>query len=242
MVACLPTPTLVPPLPTEALPPTLTSTPTIVWFPPTATYTPIPALTLPVTPTLDAQSLFGSLIFADDFSQAELWALGRTTAGSMALGKSELSLVVSQPDGYLYSQRKGTDLKDYYLEITASPSICRGGDEYGLLLRISPSQDYYRFALSCDGQARLDRLVDGEATSPQPPVMNWAIPPGAPSSSRLGAWLVGKEMRFYVNNEHIFTVNDPLLPRGGLGVFARASSEDSVTVNFSDLRVYEALK
>jgi hypothetical protein len=51
---------------------------------------------------------------------------------------------------------------------------------------------------------------------------------------------MGAEMLFYVNGEYLFAAHDTVLLNGGLGVFARASSEDVVTVNFSQLAVYQA--
>jgi len=240
LVACLPLMDPPPPLPSATpLPPTETSTPTIVWFPPTATHTPLPTVTLSLTPTLDTRPAFGDLIFADDFNDPAQWSLGVIPAGSMALGVDELSLVVSRPRGYLFSLRQGTSLGDFYAELTASPSICRAADEYGLLLRVSPSLDFFRFGLTCDGQARLDRFLNGAASAPQPPTPSGAVPPGAPSQTRMAVWARGREMRFYANGQYLFSVNDPSLPSGGLGVFARAAGEDMVSVSFSRLEVYE---
>ena len=68
-------------------------------------------------------------------------------------------------------------------------------------------------------------------------MMSGAIPPGAPSTSRMAVWARGSEMRFFANDEYLFTVHDPLLPSGSLGVFARSSGDLAVTVNFSDLVV-----
>jgi hypothetical protein len=167
-----------------------------------------------------------------------LWTVGHSPAGSTAISNNELTVAVSEPRGYLYSLRKQPALSDFYAEITASPSICRGADEYGLLLRFSKAQDFYRFSLTCDGQVRLDRFLSGRASSPQPLIFSGAVPPGAPSMSRLAVLAQGKEMRFFVNGEYQFTVQDPSLPNGSLGVFARAAGDDAVTVNFSDLSVY----
>ena len=129
---------------------------------------------------------------------------------------------------------------DFYLEIAASPTICMGGDEYGLLLRVSPGMDFYRFALTCDGQTRVDRYYQGKASSPQPLTMSGVVPRGAPSSSLLAVHAVGNELHFYINGEYQFTVRDPTLLKGGIGVFARSAGEGQVTVNFSDLKVYQA--
>ena len=49
----------------------------------------------------------------------------------------------------------------FYLEITVSPSLCRGADQFGLLLRAAPAPDFYRSILTCDGQMRLERVKNG---------------------------------------------------------------------------------
>lgn len=221
-----------------APPSTATPTSTTVWFPPTATYTPVP--TLGITPTTAQQPESGPILFTDQFGDASLWLLGRTTSTSIALGKNVLTLALNQPGAYLYSLRSEPVLSDFYLEITASPSLCRGQDEYGLLLRVSPELEFYRFSLSCDGQTRLDKYFNGKASSPQPWMMSGAVPPGAPSSSRLAVWAWGKEMRFYINEELQFSVQDPSLTAGTIGVFIRSAGENAVTISFSDLVVREA--
>lgn len=238
--ACLPVAaTPLEPLPTDtSLPPTETPTPTIVWFPPTATFTPMATPVL--TPTVDVAVQTGVLIFADNFHAGDDWELSSLPQGSAALGKDELTLAIQRPGGYLTSLRRSTSLGDFYAEVTASPSLCRGEDEYGLLFRYTEEQEFYRFSLNCQGQARVDKYYNGKASSPQPPVYSGAVPPGAPSVSHLGILAQGKELQFFSNGEHLFTVNDPSLPSGTLGFFARSNGETAVTVNFSDLKVYEA--
>lgn len=240
LAACLPLATPLPPLPSATPPaPTASATATTVWFPPTATPTPLPRPTLSITPTLDLSPRYGALLLADDFGESSQWTVGRMPAGSLAFGQGELTLAVSQGRGYLSSLRHGTNLGDFYLEISASPSICRAADEYGVLLRMASMQDFLRFALLCNGQARLDRILGGQASSPVPPEPHAAVPRGAPSASRLAVWALGKEMRFYANGQYLFSVRDGSLLSGGLGVFARAAGEGAVTVNFSDLAVYQ---
>jgi len=179
----------------------------------------------------------GVTLLQDDFSQADHWLLSDAVTGRVALGKHELTLAIASEKLYLYSLRDQPVLTDFYLEITASPTLCRGADEYGLLLRVSPALDFYRFSLSCDGRARLDRVYHNQASSPQPWMESGAVPPGAPSISRLGVWAVGKEMRFFANDQYLFTVKDPLLEAGAVGVFARSTGEGALTVSFSDLVV-----
>ncbi len=163
---------------------------------------------------------------------------GIPTAQSPA-GKDELSLAVNQERGYVSSLLQGATLDNFYLEISASPSICRGDDEYGLLFRMKSSQDFFRFALTCNGQARVDRILGGTASAPQPLSYHGAVPRGAPSLSRLAVWANGDEIRFYANAEYLFSVRDTALFSGSVGLFVRSSTPDSVSVNFSDLVVYQ---
>lgn len=239
LAACASQAAPLPPEPTDTpQPPTLTPTSTPVWFPPTPTNTPRP--TTAITPTVDVQPKYGKALFQDKFKDPKQWTLGSKPAGSVALGGGELTIAVSQPGGYLFSVRQGTALADFYAEVTASPSICKGGDEYGMLVRVSESVEFYRFALTCDGQARVDRYVSGRASSPQPPVLSGAVPPGAPSESRLAVLAISSELSFFANGEYLFSVHDPSLPSGTLGVFAHSNGQTAVTVNFSDLQVYQA--
>lgn len=237
LAACQPAATPPPPSPTPEPTQTSTLTATIVWFPPTST----PTVFAPplVTPTLETTPSAGAILLEDDFSDPDPWSLIQTSTSSVALGVNNLTLALDQPGAYLYTLRSQPSLDDFYLEITARTSLCRDRDEYGLLLRVSPDVEFYRFSLSCDGQARLDKYYQGKASAPQPWTLSGAVPPGAPASTRLAVWAQGKELSFYINNELQFTVRDPSLSNGSLGLFIRSAGENAVTVSFSDLVIYE---
>jgi hypothetical protein len=234
--ACQPSETALPILETTPTT-TRTSIPTatVEWFPATATPTVIP--TSPITPTPEYRPNLGGEILSDNFSDHGSWTLGQTPTGNIALGINELTIAISEPKAYHFSVRQEPILGDFYLELTASPMLCQGEDQYGILLRMSSPGYFYRYSLSCDGRVRLDRIVQGTATSPQPWTNSGSVPPGAPITSRLGVWVHGNEMRFFINDQYQFTVTDPLLQSGNLGVFARSMGETAVTVNFSDLIV-----
>jgi hypothetical protein len=235
LVACQPS-ELLPPTPTTTSTPTLTPTATIVWFPPTNTPTPFP--TLEITPTPDQRTGIGEVLYTDDFGTGEGWPLTTSARGNVALGLNELTLTLFEPRASVSSVRQGVVFSDFYLEITVRTSLCHGEDEFGLLLRAASQVDFYRFSLSCNGQTRLDRLVGGTASSPQPWIFTSAVPSAAPSTVKLAVWAMGREMRFFINDQFQFEISDPMIPIGGIGVFARAAGETAVTVNFSDLVVY----
>jgi hypothetical protein len=181
----------------------------------------------------------GEIFFEDDFSSSESWLLGQSANGTVALGLNELTIAIIQPQTYLFSNRGEPVFSDFYAEITTNPNLCTGLDEYGLLFRMRSAGDFYRYSLSCDGQVRLDRVVGGSAGSPQPWLVSASVPRGAPSNSRLGIWAVGKELRFFINDEFQFSVSDPYHSSGSFGVFARSAGENAVTISFSDLKVYQ---
>jgi len=184
----------------------------------------------------------GKILFADDFSDPKAWTLNLSSSGSVALGMNELTIAIGETNAYLFSIREEPVFTDFYLEITAEPNLCKDMDEYGVLFRVSPTIDYYRFSLSCSGQVRLDRVSGGQASSPQPWLLSGAVPPGAPSSSRLGVSAIGTEMNFIVNGQYQFSIHDPQLTSGGVGVFARSTNKMAVTVNFTNLVIYEVIR
>jgi hypothetical protein len=216
---------------------TVTASPEIVWFPPTATSTPFPTAT--IQPTQEMKPGIGEILLSDNFQTGSEWLLGTTTSTSVAIGKNELTIAITAPHAYAYSYRDQPKLSDFYVEIDANPTLCRATDEYGLLLRFASPNDFYRFGITCDGQVSLDRVYKGKASSPQPWISSGVVTAAAPSTSHLAVWAVGKEIRCFVNGIYLFSVMDPTIPSGSLGVYAAASGNLAVTVNFSNLVVRE---
>jgi hypothetical protein len=233
LTACLPAPL---PSPTPTASPTATAT--IVWFPPTNTPTPLP---LPSPrPTAEPRPGVGELILQDSFDQPGFWLTASTASTDILLARQRLTLSIDGglPGRFLFSPRSEPLLGDFYAEVTATLSLCRGRDQYGLLVRLMSYQDYYRYALNCQGEARLERVQGGQAI----PLQNWLpsgdAPRGAPGQVRIGVWAAGPELRFFLDDHYQFTVRDPVFAQGTLAAFIIASGDSPVTVSFSDLRVY----
>ena len=149
-----------------------------------------------------------------------------------------MTLAVSMEEGFLFSLRTAPQLGDFYLEIDASPSLCEGFDEYGLMLRVDSNLDHYRFSIDCAGHAKLIRIYQGGVAVLQARTPGSVLPPGPFGTAHLGIWMQDDVMSFFVNENHVFTVQDRLLTSGTLGLFARAESNTPVTVNFSNLSVW----
>ena len=177
----------------------------------------------------------GELIASDDFNDPEEWDTAVSDEGSASISRDRLTLV-AQPGVYMTSLQRQMVLGNFYAEVTARPSLCRGGDEYGFMVRAS-AVTYYRFSLTCDGQAHAERISLNERHDLQEPVFSGDVPPGAPGEVRIGVWASGAELRLFLNGRFQFSFTDLNLSSGTVGVFARAAGDTPVTVAFSNLRV-----
>ncbi len=210
--------------------------PTIIWFPPTATPTPQTLSTQ--VPTPEQKPGIGGVIFTDDFSSPLLWNTAISDQATVDVSRNRLTIAV-QPGQSTLSLRQGVILRNFYAEITAKPSLCKGKDDYGMLVRAPNNVAYYRFALTCDGTARVERISIGTRAVLQTPMPSGDVPSGAPGEVRIGVWAVGSELRFFLNGRYQFSVNDRNYLSGAIGVFAHAAGDTPVTVTFSDLAVYD---
>ncbi len=233
LTSCLPlnsTPPTVTPLPTNTAVPTQT----IVWFPASATPTLLIPATYTATPEMNPG--IGAVTLSDDFTNEKLWDVAASDQGSAAIAANSLSLAV-QPGVYLASMRHNLNLGNFYAEITAHPSLCRGEDSYGLIVR-SLGNSFYRFSISCDHMIHAERVSGGVKLQIQEPVASGDAP-GAPGEVRIGMWAVGSEMRLFLNDRFQFSVIEKNFPSGGFGVFVKSEDTAPVSVTFADFKVYK---
>lgn len=223
--------------PTATKEPVSSLTATIDWFPTTPTPTPTLAPTLEPTP--DMRPGLGEAIYEDDFSDRSRWATGVTDDGSIAYGVNEITLAISKPQKTLQTQPQGVQLDDFYLEITANPSLCSENDIYGILFRVNSRYDYYRLLVSCAGKVRIERVRQATTSVLQDWVFAGKIPPGAPLMVHLGLWVSGSSIRLFAEDFFLFEVEDSSFVSGSIGLYARSGGTTPLTVNFRNLAIYE---
>jgi hypothetical protein len=219
------------PIPTSTTTPTLTAT--IVWFPATSTPTPQPTPNAPVPPTAEPRPGVGGVVLEDTFSTNTGWLTGMLEGGTAEIGNHALSLVIPEGAATISSTLNQAVPDNYYLEITTNANLCRGQDAYGLLIRSDGAYSAYHWIITCGGQMRLERWTASSAAV----IRDWSDLglSGAPLSLRLGLWLYGDEMRFFVNGLYLFSVRDPVLVGDHVGVFAKSTGQNALSVGFSDL-------
>ncbi|MFH2104449.1 MAG: hypothetical protein ABIJ39_13960 [Chloroflexota bacterium] len=224
------------PLPTAPPPGPETPTATIQWFPATNTSTPIP--TVIVEPTPGALPGLGESLLTDPFDDPSRWTTARSANASAIVERDRLTLTITgQTVTYLFSLRVEPILTDFLAEVTVNLSLCRGRSQYGILFRVMGQQDYYRYAVNCQGEARLERVRGGAAFPLQDWIPSADAPPGAPADVRIGVWAAGSEMRFTLNGKYQFSVRDPVFHQGTLGLFILSSNGNPVTAGFQDLSI-----
>ena len=179
----------------------------------------------------------GSTILSDDFSNDIYWDIASSDQGSAGINRNRLA-ISAQPDIYLASFRRDVTLGDFYLEVTAHPSLCRGEDTYGVIIR-AQGNSFYRFSLSCNSMIQAERIKSNVRLVLQQPVLSGDAPRGAPGEVRIGVWAVDGEMRLFLNGRFQFSVTDIAFSSGAIGLFARGTGDAPVSVTFSDLIVYD---
>jgi len=185
-------------------------------------------LTAP-TATPDFLPGLGRTLFTDDFTDPADWS----DLGTDYIRDGRLILAAS--DGmYLTALHNDLIVADFYAEVTARLSLCRGADEYGLLVRAIPVS-YYRFSVNCNGELKADRITNSQRVPLKMPYPTLDAPRGSPSEVTLSIWAVGRELRFFLNGHYQFSVDDPVFPSGSLGFFVRAAGDSPITVSFSNL-------
>ena len=227
-------------MPTLLLP-TFTPTATINWFP--ATNTPTPLSTQRATPTTVLLPGLGPRILEDSFSRTDQWDISVYIAGQGIVSSDQLTLSI--PEGSesasITSLLQGFQAGDYFTRVKVNLSLCKGRDQVGFLFRVSSPMDFYRFSITCSGETRLERVVEGQPSV----IRNWAFSPdaplGAPGEVILGVSVSGQDLELFLDDRFQFSIQDGVLSEGGLGFYLRASSDSPVNVSFSDLEAFQVI-
>jgi hypothetical protein len=220
-----PTPTQVTPSPTPTF-----IIPTLI---PTATFTPEPE----PSPTPDLLAGLGDLIFEDTFDRNLGWDIGQSEIGGASLVEGWLSLAVHRSNSFFFIRSPAPTLTDFFLEVTVKSEVCSDGDEFGVMFRYRAMGEHYRFALTCDGYARVTRMLEEGEIVLVPLTQTYALFPGLLVDNRIAIWASGNQFRFFINDLEVFSARDRVLPSGNVAFFVRSRQGDQTTASFDDLTV-----
>jgi hypothetical protein len=218
--------------------PEITSTPTIVWFPPTATMAIESQAT--ATPNPAEAPIFGLILFNDSFTDAALWPTPQSADGVILVADNSLTLAVKTTPGSLLTLRPNSIANNFYLETTLNRvSFCNQNDQIGIVFRAQGEQSFYRLLLNCQGEFALQQVVGGTVTVLTGWTPSGEIPLELYKPVKVGIWTYGPLIRIYLNDKLQTEVTRTTFSSGEVGYYARASSDTPLTVSFSDLNVYQ---
>lgn len=205
----------------------------------TPTLTPEQPAQVPATPTVFKPA--GTLLAEDILGDERLWSGASVYNGNIIVSGEKITLAVKTPKGMLSEQRKEQLPVDYYLEVTAEARLCRGEDAFGLMFRAPNDQSGYRFLINCKGMITLQQVIGGTPN----PILDWTqsgiLEPGLPFPVNIGILVSGKTIRIYLNQVLQWELQKDVFREGGLVLYARAAGDTPLTVNFSDIRIYQPL-
>jgi hypothetical protein len=121
---------------------------------------------------------------------------------------------------------------NFMYQATVSAPDCQGDDHFGLMFRVQSTR-FYAFGVSCRGEYRLLRYVDGAFK----PIVDWILSPAIEPNggvNELAVRAVFGEMTLYVNNMQIATVSDSVIGDGGFGLYAATRSSSTLTAIFDN--------
>ena len=228
-----PQPTMTP----SPIPPSPTAT---VFFPtlvPTQTPTPLPT----PMPTLARLPSLGEVIFSDSFDEDKGWLITEVGYGGASLVNGRLGLALQQSQSFYSVLSPIASLYDFYVEVDVRADICADNSEFGLMFRVSPTQEHYRFTVNCSGEAKVLLLYGGSELVLMPFTQTNVALPGILSENRLGVYASGSTYVFYINGAEVFSVQNGTLSGGSIGVILRSRSEEQTTVSFDNFTVWSIL-
>lgn len=225
--------------------PTITKIePSLPTVSPTFTF---PTLIPSSTPTIEAISTstpsallgIGEMQFQADFESDRGWDLRETDRGGSSIHDGRLNLAVRQPNAFFFIRIPAPEQIDFYFEVSLRSEVCEEGDEYGLMYRLGPFYDHYRFTLTCEGLARVIRVSEEEEMVLIPSTQTYAVIPGLRVDNHLAVWASDSQFRFLINNLEVFSIQNEELETGGFGLFVRSRRSQQTTVSFDYVYISE---
>ncbi|MGQ0604689.1 MAG: hypothetical protein ACT4QE_23665, partial [Anaerolineales bacterium] len=238
-VVVAPTNTVAPALPTATQAPASTATAT----PPTETPTPVstPAATVPPTP--DPNEGVGDVIYSDKLDGAGGWNwtfVDDASTFGVSREQQQLNAVAKKSGTWRFVISPDTlRLSDQQIRVNVRANVCAENDEYALLFRgnvdAAGIYSFYAFKLRCDGSAKLD-LLRGTDTFV---IVDWmkseAIKAGAEADNALTVWAGQDQLRFYANDQYLFSAQDARLTSGFYGFYLFDRTNGNMSVSWKNL-------
>jgi len=222
------------PAPTE-VPPTTVPTATA----PAAT-APAPTATPEGQTSSDPAVILGEPDGYDPFDNADNWTLFDNACFKSEIVDGKYIMTAKGAEGIVCWEVSWPEIKDFYYEIEIDmPETCQPDDRFGLFFRAPDTTRGYLYGLTCDGHYT---MTDWDGTTTNvivEPATSEYINTGPDAVNRIGVAAYGSSYLLYANG-HLLTEaqNSTFVQEGLLGLFVRASTNESFVVDYDNLKVW----
>jgi hypothetical protein len=183
------------------------------------------------------------LLVDDDFSTPQLALASSQTEGAGWTGfhGDTYQIRVERPGHLTWSTLGLLDLSTYRLEtaltLSSPTSDTPSGGYGGMVVRYANPSNFYLFTTNGRGAYQIQLQKDEQWRILQPWMPSAALRSGG-EVNVLAVEDDGAEIRFYANNQLLFSVGDPRLPGGDVGFAGGTQSQGSVLAIFDWVKLY----
>jgi hypothetical protein len=177
------------------------------------------------------------VLYSDSFGIQRDWRIPSTAVGGVGWIDGRLSISVRRPNTTYAITRDEPIVNDFFMEAKARAELCSQDDEYGILFRADSEGGFYRFTLTCDGEARVTRTFNGTEAVLIPKTLTNTVIPGLLVDNRLGVLAEQEVLRFFINGEEVFSLRDRTSYAGRIGMVVRSRQGGQTTASFDELIV-----
>jgi uncharacterized protein YraI len=198
---------------------------------PTATPEPVPG---------DPAELLGEPDGVDTFDNTDNWTLFDNECFKSEIVDGKYIMTAKGLPGIVCWEVSWPVIKDFYNEITIDMSEqCQPDDRFGLLFRAPDNLRGYLYGLTCDGRYTMT-MWDGDSTTViVEPATSEVINTGPDAVNRIGVVAYGGSYFLYANGVLLAEAQDfTFTQEGMLGLYVRASSDQSFVVEYDNLGVW----
>jgi len=217
----------------------------------TPTGSPPPSATPTVTPTItqtpsftppadDPRLTLGAPNYRTDFPDSTNWYLYDDSDVGFAVVDHKFVMTAKNANSFDGWTLTAWKLKNYYLEMTATPDTCSGRDRYGPVVG-SPGPGMnpnYLLKVSCDGYYSFgffNSAIDNKFHY----LKDWTKSPfilaGPGQTNRVGFKAEGTHLSLYANGHFLTDLNEPGFGEGRFGLFVGSVNTGNFTVRVSEV-------
>ena len=172
----------------------------------------------------------------DDWGQ---WTQTSSRQAAIEVKDNQLHITLKQPDTLAWSAA-GLVLKDFTLEVDATPLEGPDDNGYGLIARRVDDENFYSFLISGDGYFIVQKRAKGQWSKLSG---DWQASPAIHTgrrANRLRVTCQGKTLTFVVNDTQLAQITDNAFAQGDIGVIASTFAEPGARIAFDNVRLTEA--